>query len=881
MMPIVAAELPQGTVTLLFSDVEGSTRLLSRLGEEYAGVLSAQRVIMREAFARNHGHEMGTEGDSFFVVFASVADAVDAVVTAQRALAAHAWPGGESVRVRMGLHTGEPTRHEDGYVGMDVHLAARIAASAHGGQVVVSDTTVRLAGRAAAGATFVDLGLHRLKDIPHSERLHQLVVDGMAEVFPPLRALGTPSSLPVPTAPLVGRDGELAELVALVRQDTTRVVTLTGAGGSGKTRLAVEVATALDGLFADGIYFVPLESAETAEVMWSTVAAVLGLPSEGRAPPTMLEHLAAREVLLVLDNLEQLPAACEVVRQMQAAAPGLTVLATSRSPLHLLGEHEHAVPPLELPDPSTARSAEASGAVQLFVQRARLVRPGFALTDANTADVVAICRRLDGLPLAIELAAARTKLLSPRALLARLGSTLELAARESGRPARQQTLRATISWSHDLLRPEHQAALRRLGVLAGPADLDAVAAVIGSDDPLEEITHLADVSLVTVREGPDGEPRVSLLRMVAEFALDLLDRAGELEQVRRTHAAHHLAVIEAAAPALRSSGYLLTKDLIELALDDLRAALEWCLRPGTASDLPTVEDRSVGLRLCDALGWFWYACGYHAEGRRWLDRAVEVTADSPTDDHVRGLHALAVLMLQHGENDSGREVLQTCLAHWRRQGDLVKVATELNSLGVVHRNLGDRVAARAALEEAAALARQTGDRGRLATALSNLATVEMDEGAPEVAADMLREVLGIDVELGDAWGQGVDHVNLAGALVRSGRPDEAFAQLLANAPAALALGDIDLTVSYVEMFCILHAHRGDWRRAATLLGAAQAIRVKAELPLPEPDRVLLEDALAAVRGVTDPGEWDLLVADGARRGAEDAMALAVGDTGPD
>ena len=312
-------------------------------------------------------------------------------------------------------------------------------------------------------------------------------------------------------------------------------------------------------------------------------------------------------------------------------------------------------------------------------------------------------------------------------------------------------------------------------------------------------------------------------------------------------------------------------------MDDLRAALEWCFRPDTSDDAATADDRLVGLRLCDALGWFWYACGYHAEGRRWLHRAVEVTAENPTDDHVRGLHALAVLMLQHGEHEAGRAVLESCLAYWRAVGDLVKVATELNSLGVANRNLGDTAAAREALGEAAALARQTGERGRLATALSNLATVEIDDGAPEVAVGMFREVLDIDSELGDSWGQSVDHVNLAGALVRSGRADEAFDVLLANTPAAVALGDVDLTTSFVEMFCILHAHRGDGRRAALLLGAAQAIRAKAELPLPAPDKVLLDDALAPVRDVIDLREWDRLVAQGAGRGVEDAVALAVDD----
>ncbi len=501
------AELPTGTVTMLFSDIEGSTLLLSRLGSAYAEALDGQRKVLRKAWAAHGGTEMGTEGDSFFVVFPTAPDAVAAATQAQRELASYPWPGGERVRVRMGIHTGSPTVHDGGYVGMDVHRAARIAGAAHGGQVVVSSATAELVSL-GDDVRLRDLGSHRLKDIPAPEHLFQLAMEGLQTEFPSLKTLGAASSLPVPTTPLVGRDGELAELTALLRSPGVRLVTLTGPGGSGKTRLAIGVAQRLVEMFPDGVFFVPLAAVSTVEVMWTSIAEVLDVPPEDRVPPSLFSYLAHRSALLVLDNLEQLSGADGVVADLLEAAPKVSVIATSRRPLHVSGEHEHPVPPLELPDDADLAGASTSAAVQLFVQRARMVRPSFALTVDNAADVVAVCTRLDGLPLAIELAAARSKLLSPHALLARLDKVLDIAASGSQGSSRQQTMRNTIAWSYDLLTPQQQVFFRRLGVFAGGADLDAIAAVTttengtGGDDPLDLVADLVDASLITVIDIP-------------------------------------------------------------------------------------------------------------------------------------------------------------------------------------------------------------------------------------------------------------------------------------------------------------------------------------------------------------------------------------------
>lgn len=865
-------DLPTGTLTLLFSDIEGSTGLLSRLGDRYGEVLSTHRKIMRTSFSRHQGRELGTEGDSFFVVFGSAGSAVHAALDAQRGLHEQLWPDGVRVAIRMGLHTGEPTRHEDGYIGMDVHRAARVAACAHGGQVVLSEPTYRLAA-GQPDVSFLDLGAHRLKDIPQVERLYQLTADGLPLAFPPLKTLGARATLPVQATPIVGRDTELSELRALLSAPEVRLVTLTGPGGSGKTRLAIAVADSLAGQFPDGIYFVPLESVRSGEVMWTTIAEALGVSGEGLVPAVLLAHLSSRRTLLVLDNLEQLPAAAEVVADLLAAGPGVGVLGTSRRPLHLGPEHEHPVPPLTLP---TGPAAEDSGAVRLFVQRARMVRSGFALTEDNRGDVGEICRRLDGLPLAIELAAARVKLIGPRALLARLDDSLGLTAAQHDRPARQQTLRSTVEWSYGLLSPEQQATFRRLGVFAGGFDLPACAAVTETArDPLDLLADLADASLVQLTEDADGEPRVHLLRTIAGYARERLAESGELPAVRQLHAAHYLALVESLGPQLRSSRYLIVKDRIETELDNVRAALEWTLGAEPGAGPPFDGGLVAGLRLCQELSWFWYACGYQGEGRRWLARAVEAAAGQESREAMTVLHGLAVLLLQHGDEAQSRDALATCLEFWRRDGDPGKIAMELNSLACALRALGEPQAARTRFEESIAVARSADIPTRLAAALSNLAVLEVDEQRPDAAVALLAETLELDRRLGDTWGMAHDHSNLAGALVAAGRISEAHAALNQHASATVELGDVELSISVLELFCLVFAELSDPARAARLLGATAALRESAELPIAAPDVVMLERSISKVRDRPDGATWTRNVTVGSAYSLKEALADAL------
>jgi len=467
-------DLLTGTVTFLFTDMEGSTRLLERLGKQYRDVQHRHNSIIREAIAEGDGREVSTEGDSFFAVFPAPSGAVRAAVRAQRELAAAPWPDGVVIRVRMGLHTGEGIVGGDNYLGLDVNRGARIAAAAHGGQVLLSDATRGLVERSLPAATrFRDLGQHRLKDLAQPERLYQVVIEGLEQEFPPLRTMDArPNNLPAQLTRFIGRNYEISRVRELLARN--RLVTLTGPGGTGKTRVALPVAGEALTDFRDGAFFVDLSSVTDAELVAPETAAALGMPEQPGHPflDTLRDHLRLRNLLLVLDNLEQVVnAASGFVEPLLRAAPEVKVLVTSRVPLHLYGEQEFPVPPLALPDPQHLPDVDSLArfeAVALFADRAAAGKPDFRVTAENARTVAKITARLDGLPLAIELAASRVKLLSPKQLLPRLEQRLPLlTARDRNVPERQRTLRRTIEWSYELLDEAEQRMFSRLSVFAG------------------------------------------------------------------------------------------------------------------------------------------------------------------------------------------------------------------------------------------------------------------------------------------------------------------------------------------------------------------------------------------------------------------------------
>ncbi len=870
-----------GTVTMLFSDIEGSTVLLSRLGPRYGEALSAQRAVLRAAIGDWRGHELGTEGDSFFVVFESAADAVACCAAAQQALDGYAWPGGVAVRVRMGLHSGEPSRHEDGYIGIDVHRAARIAATAHGGQVVMSGVTWQLANAGLAAELSVrDLGFHRLKDIDAAEHIYQLAGPGLAEHFPPLKSLGASTNLPAPITPLVGRENDLEQLRTLICQPGMRLVTLTGPGGVGKTRLAIDAAAALGETFPQGVYFSALAAVRDAGVMWKAIAGDLSV--DGDEPAAVMAHLRDRRTLLVLDNLEQLDGAAEVVAALLAAAPRLVVLATSRGPLHLLGEHELPVPPLEIPQEPALAAVTASAAVRLFVQQGSLVRPGFVVTEGNADDIAAICRRLDGLPLAIELAASRVRLLSPKALLARLDHSVALAAVDAGRPSRQQTLRATIAWSYDLLPPRPAAVLRRAGVFAGGCDLDALAAVaLAGDgpgdpadpgDPLELVSELMDVSLITVTESADGEPRVGLLETIREFALERLAEAGEADGAQRRHAGHYAALAEHAHQQLYGPAQLAALDRLEAEHDNLRAALTWSLEP-QATGAADPERVGIGLRLVEALAAFWHQHGHATEGRRWLQRAIDLASEDTGAPVAAVAHGLGMLLTQQGEWAAAVPLFERSLAIYRDSGDRDQEAKELNSLGITHGYNGDLSTARSLLEESAALARDIGSDQRLAAALTNLGMVENFAGDLDRAAQVLQEAVTLDQKQGDQLGLVLDRHALTMVSLRAGHTRRARDMLSVTVDYVVSAGNSDILAAALELAACTVAELGEPLRAARLAGAAAAVRQIAGMPIADLEAELVEGFLGPARSAMARAEWDAEYGGGRALSQEQAATL--------
>ncbi len=882
---------------MLFSDIEGSTSMVRQLGPRWGEALSAQRALLRAAFAANDGHEMGTEGDSFFVVFARAQQAVSAAVEGQRRLQECAWPGDRPLRVRMGLHTGEPTRHEDGYIGLDVHRAARIAATAAGGQIVMSAATRALVDTQLPGVTLRELGHHRLKDLPQPEQLFDVVAAGLGSAFPPLRSLGVAASLPTYSTELLGREADVAALVVMLEAGA-RLVTLTGPGGAGKTRLAVAAAARLHSEVDGDLFFVDAHAANRTALLWAKVAEVVGAPSEVNVLPRdrALGFLRGRTALVVLDNLEQIPDAEVAVGELLDAAPGVRVVATSRRPLHLVDEQLYPVAPLDLPPHGPEfdhdlTTVSRSSAARLFVQRARMVSPRFELGPTNVADVAQLCRRLDGLPLAIELAAARSRLLTPRAMLRRLGAEVgqspvsdrSTESAERNRAQRQRTLSATIAWSYDLLDAADQRVFRQLGAFPSQVDLTAVATVVAGDttdqpidDPLDTVAHLVDVSLLEVGEGPDGEPTVAMLQTVRRFACEQLELSGESDEVRMRHARWCTAVAVEVEASLRGPNQMRARDRIAAVEQDMRAALDWCL---VAPPAGTPERREQGYALLNAMTRYWYRFGYAAEGRGWHSRALRLLDEGadPTETVTDALHGAGVLLVQQNDLSAGEQALRRALETARRLGDADREARECNSLGIARREAGDTAGARRLIERSIELARQTGNRQREATGLTNLVHLHMDVGDYPAAVEAGRRAVAADEALGDPWGLAIVRCNLAFALLCAEGPEPAYRQLAECAAEAVALEDMELSIDVVESFAGIWAAMGDGERAARLVGSADAQREQAGMPRALPDEQLLQRFLAPARDTTEPTLWARAHQEG--RDLDIDAALAVGLAG--
>jgi predicted ATPase/class 3 adenylate cyclase len=769
-------QLPAGTVTFLFTDIEASTHVLQDLGaDRYAAALATHRRALREAFERNDGVEVDTQGDAFFVAFPTAAGALAAAAEAQTAL--RELP----VRVRIGIHSGEPLLTEEGYVGLDVHRGARIAAVGHGGQTLVSQSTRAL----VADVALRSLGEHRLKDLTRAEPIYQL---GEGE-FPPLRSLNT-TNLPVTSSELVGRRRELAELTALLR-DSVRAVTLTGPGGSGKTRLAVQVGAELLDHFPGGVFFVPLAEVADAELVIPALESATGARDLG--------ELARWKALLVVDNFEHVLDAAPAIGDMLAAARDVRVLATSRAPLRIDGEREYLVGPLSDAD-----------AAALLVERARAVRPDFEPDEA----VVEICRRLDGLPLALELAASRLRSLGTKALLDRLDRRLSLLT--GGRrdaPERQQTLRATIEWSHDLLDENLRSAFRRLAVFSGTFSLEAAESVPGID--VQELDALVEASLLK----PIGTDRFLMLETIREFALEQLERAGDEDGLRRLHAEHFLGVAEAlglTTEAIEAGHYRgLSAALVEQA--NFRAALDWAAS----------SDPQFGIRLAVALELLWTQSPL--EGLRRFELLLTRTSDLPLELRARALRNIGGASELAGDIEGALQHYERSLELHERLGDEWEIVHLRHRVAVTACQRGDWTRARELLEENLPRARAGGWRMLESEALSALGGVEDHDGNLERAVELTRQCLELTRDLGFEWFEAIALMNLGEFELKLGRQDEAEQHASAALNLARRTDDRQNMVFALAALALAARARGDDERAGRIWGAIEAESARAPI----------------------------------------------------
>jgi predicted ATPase/class 3 adenylate cyclase len=911
------------TFTFLFTDIEGSTALLRHLRESlYTQVLADHRSLIRSGLAAHGGREVDTQGDGLFAVFSSPSACLAAVIDTQEALEVHAWPGGERVRVRMGIHTGEASETATGLVGLDVHRAARVAAVGYGGQVLLSETAASLVRDSLpAQAALKDLGVHRLKDLGRPEHIFQLQAPGLQAEFPPLRSLGNlalPNNLPAQLSTFIGRAQELAEVRTLV--ESSRMVTLTGAGGSGKTRLSLQVAAEMLDTVGDGVWLVELAAVADPDAVPSVISGALGIvPQTGRAAlEALLDALVPQDILIVLDNCEHLIDACaKTADALVRRCPRVRLVATSREPLGINGETIYRVPSLSLPASGGAAAPESSDAIALFLDRARAQGAGLTVNDETVPVIVSICQRLDGLPLAIELAAARLRSLSLNGLHDRLDQRFRLLTGGSRTAlARQQTLWATVDWSYSLLNGAERSLLRRLSVFAEGFDLDAAEAVCGFGDievfdVAELLGALVDKSLV-VAEPAGGALRYRLLETIRQFAAERLAaerlaEAGEEEAavVAAAHCRYYLSVAEAAAPHLRGSDQSTWFTRLDADHVNLRSAARY------ASSIPGGTEQV--LRFGVALDRYWIARSRAAEAldlltpalgrpdaradpmllgkalvvaagvsritdiasaQRYGEQAVELARQ--LDDGPVLSQALAILSSScyfAGEAERGVPFGQEAVERARPLGDDVLLAESLSGY-VLCLDLIDPVEAGKLLDEAIACTERTGDQ-LFACVLHNNAGVHAIRVGDMPAA---RAHLEAALRAAQANGEDSDSVaiNLGWVRRHDGDYDGARSSFEDGLRLSRRSGErFGIAYAVLGLAC-LAADTGEWTRACALHGIAQAVLDRTGEPWQEPEGQYRRESLAQVRARLGQEQADRDYARGLALGADGILDLATG-----
>jgi predicted ATPase/class 3 adenylate cyclase/Tfp pilus assembly protein PilF len=919
------ASQPTGTVTFLFTDIEGSTKLWERSPKAMQTALARHDKILRDAVEKRDGYVFKTVGDAFCCVFRTASAALEVSLFAQRALfSREGWPEETGpLRVRMALHAGATEERDGDYFGPPVNRVARLLSAAHGGQVLLSRTTQQLVrDQLPPDVELRDLGERRLKDLVRPERIFQLVAPGLPSEFSPLRTLeGRPNNLPIQPNPLVGRELEVEQVAERLCGEEVRLLTLTGPGGTGKTRLALQAGANLLEEFEDGAFFVSLATMTDPELVPTAIAGSLRLKEsvEESLMETLKGYLHHKHLLLILDNFEQVLEGAPVVGELVRACPRFKVLATSRVPLRLYGEQEYAVPPLDLPNPKALPSLKVLtryGAVRLFAERATAVKPNFEVTTENARAVAEICARLDGLPLAIELAAARIRILSPRALLARLGNRLKLlkgGARDL--PARQQTLRGTIDWSYDLLTEEEKTLFGRLSAFAGGHTLEATEAVCdpeGDLDALEVVGALLEKSLLRREEGSGGESRFVMLETVREYARERLEESGEAEEIKRAHAEYFLTLAEEAAPELKGPEQLEWLQRLEAEHDNMRAALSWALGQ---------EMVELTLRLAGALWRFWWTQGYDSEGRRWLEEALAMDGRALIESRAMALAGVGALASHQGDFDRAEEALEEglellvgevterseiklhllltlgtvaleradyskatrlfeeCLALSRQEGNEWGLARSVMSLATVIHEQGDLERATQLFEDGIDLFRKRGDKLGLAWCLINLGLAVYSRGDLGRAANLTEEGVGLLRELGVGADLSIGLCNLGWMALSQNDLSESTDYYEESLRLASDTGMEPVVLTTLEGYACLAGARREAQRAARLWGAAQTIQEAKGIPRDTYWLAEADSRIAAVRSSLGEQTWEKVLAEGREMTLEEVVSYVLEASG--
>ena len=879
---------PTGTITFLFTDIEGSSRLWERYPVDMGPALSGHDAVLRNAIEGRGGYIFKTAGDAFYGAFETAAGALAAAADAQRALFKHEWGETGPLRVRMAIHTGGAEFRENDYFGPTMNRAARLLSAGHGGQVLLSFASEELVrDHLPASASLRDLGERRLKDLNRPERIFQLIVEGLPTEFPPLRSMEVvPNNLPVQLTSFVGREREMTEVKRLL--GTTHLLTLTGTGGTGKTRLSLQVAADILETFTDGVWLVELATLSEPDGLVEAVVGVLGVREEPGNPlqATLVNYLRAKNLLLILDNCEHLIAAvARLSDTLLRACANLRILASSREGMGIAGETTWAVPSLSLPDMwrnqlTNGELVEALSqyeAVRLFIDRALAVQPSFTITNENAPAVAQICWRLDGIPLAIELAAARVKVLTLDQIATRLDDSFRLLTGGSRTALpRQQTLRALIDWSYDLLSDSEKKLLRRLSVFVRGRTLEAVEAVCSGDgveeyDVLDLLTQLVDKSLVTREEETGGEePRYYILESVWQYGRIKLEEAGELAAVRDRHLGYFLQFAEGAEPNLYRADQIAWLEKLEFERPNLRVALEW------SAESPNRAEE--GLRLAGALSRYWEVRSHFKQGREHYTAVLSrPEAAAHTRARAKALTGAGRLAWCQDDDTAARDYFHEALEIYRVLGEKREMAFVLAYLAFVERSEGEMERSRRYFDEAFAISQELNDRMLLAIVDSGRGTLAMEDGNLQLSRELKEKSLKVFREIGDTYVVGLLSWSLSRALMYLGDYANARALLEECVATSRQLRNKWSIPYYLEGFGEVAMGEGKAKRAAKLFGAGEALREKIGLaPSPPRDRLFYDKAVQAIREALPSDEFEAAWSLGRGMKAEQALAYALG-----